>query len=122
MLGENIKRFRLEKNLSQEDLAQKLNVVRQTVSKWEKGQSFPDSQSLKALAEILDTDLSSLLDIENKNDEADLKEILEKINQELHIKNQRRERIWKIIGRFFLAIVIIFFLLIILNIATFESI
>lgn len=122
MLGENIKRFRLEKNLSQEDLAKKLNVVRQTVSKWEKGQSFPDSQSLKALAEILDTDLSSLLDIENKNDEADLKEILEKINQELHIKNQRRERIWKIIGRIFLAIVIIVFLLIILNIATFESI
>lgn len=122
MLGENIKRFRLEKNLSQEDLAKKLNVVRQTVSKWEKGQSFPDSQSLKALAEILDTDLSSLLDIENKNDEADLKEILEKINQELHIKNQRRERIWKIIGRIFLTLAIIYFLLIILNIVTFESI
>lgn len=122
MLGENIKALRIKNGLSQEDLAKKLNVVRQTVSKWEKGQSMPDADSLKILAEIFDTDLSSLLDIENKDDEADLKEILKKINHELHIKSQRRERLWKILGRIFLVIVIFYFILIILNIVTFESI
>ena len=43
MLNENIKAIRKSKGLSQEELAIKLNVVRQTVSKWERGLSVPDS-------------------------------------------------------------------------------
>lgn len=122
MLGENIKNLRIKNGLSQEDLAKKLNVVRQTVSKWEKGQSLPDANSLKVLAEVFDTDVSSLIGCEDKDDNDDLKEILKNINAEIHIKNQRRERLWKILGRIFLALVIFVFLLIILNIAIFESI
>ena len=53
MLNENIKRIRKSKGLSQEELAIKLNVVRQTVSKWENGLSVPDSSMLIILANEL---------------------------------------------------------------------
>ena len=61
MLSENIKRIRKSKGLSQEELAIKLNVVRQTVSKWENGMSVPDSSMLIMLADELDTTVSKLL-------------------------------------------------------------
>ena len=61
MLSENIKRIRKSKGLSQEELAIKLNVVRQTVSKWENGISVPDSCMLIMLADELDTTVSELL-------------------------------------------------------------
>ena len=61
MLNENIKRIRKSKGLSQEELAIKLNVVRQTVSKWENGMSVPDSNMLIRLADELDTTVSELL-------------------------------------------------------------
>ena len=61
MLNENIKRIRKSKGLSQEELAIKLNVVRQTVSKWENGLSDPDSSMLIMLADDLDTTVSELL-------------------------------------------------------------
>lgn len=61
MLNENIKRLRKSKGLSQEELAIKLNVVRQTVSKWENGLSVPDSSMLITLADELDTSVGVLL-------------------------------------------------------------
>ena len=61
MLSENIKTLRKSKGLSQEELAVKLNVVRQTVSKWEKGLSVPDSEMLISLSEALETPVSTLL-------------------------------------------------------------
>ncbi len=61
MLSENIKRIRKSKGLSQEELAIKLNVVRQTVSKWENGMSVPDSGMLIMLADELGTTVSELL-------------------------------------------------------------
>ena len=61
MLNENIKRIRKSKGLSQEELAIKLNVVRQTVSKWENGLSVPDSSMLIMLADELDSTVSELL-------------------------------------------------------------
>lgn len=61
MLSDNIKRIRKSKGLSQEELAIKLNVVRQTVSKWENGLSVPDSDMLITLADELDTSVSVLL-------------------------------------------------------------
>ena len=61
MLNENIKTLRKSKGLSQEELAIKLNVVRQTISKWEKGLSVPDSSMLMLLADELDTSVSTLL-------------------------------------------------------------
>lgn len=61
MLSENIKAFRKSKGLSQQELAVKLNVVRQTVSKWEQGLSVPDSDLLLALSAALETPVSTLL-------------------------------------------------------------
>ena len=61
MLNENIKKLRKAKGLSQEELAIQLNVVRQTVSKWENGLSVPDSSMLIILADELDITVSGLL-------------------------------------------------------------
>ena len=55
MLNENIKAIRKSKGLSQQELAIRLNIVRQTVSKWEQGLSVPDSDLLISLAETLET-------------------------------------------------------------------
>ena len=80
MLSENIKKLRKSKGLSQEELAIKMNVVRQTVSKWENGLSVPDSCMLITLADELDTSVSVLLGepvVEPAQD--DLKTIAEKL-------------------------------------------
>ena len=61
MLGKNIKALRKSKGLSQEELAVKLNVVRQTISKWEKGLSVPDSDMLISISEVFETSVSNLL-------------------------------------------------------------
>lgn len=53
MLKDNIKSARKSKGLSQEELAIKLNVVRQTISKWEQGLSVPDSEMLISISETL---------------------------------------------------------------------
>ncbi|MCM1100239.1 MAG: helix-turn-helix domain-containing protein [Clostridium sp.] len=87
MLNENIKAIRKSKGLSQEELAIRLNVVRQTISKWEKGLSVPDSDMLLAISEILETPVSTLLGETVTEPEADdLKAIsakLEVINLQL---------------------------------------
>lgn len=80
MLSENIKAIRKSKGLSQEELAVKLNIVRQTISKWEKGLSVPDSDMLITISEVLETPVSTLLGetmTESKVD--DLKAISEKL-------------------------------------------
>ena len=59
MLNENIKAIRKSKGLSQEELAIKLNVVRQTISKWEQGLSVPDSDMLITISEVLETPVSA---------------------------------------------------------------
>ena len=61
MLSENIKAVRKSKGLSQEELAVKLNIVRQTLSKWERGLSVPDSDMLIAISEALEIPVSALL-------------------------------------------------------------
>lgn len=97
MLNENIKALRKSKGLSQEELAVKLNVVRQTISKWEQGLSVPDSDMLLAISEALETPVSTLLGetvTEVKAD--DLKVISEKleiINLQLAHRNTMRRKI-----------------------------
>lgn len=103
MLSQNIKEIRKSKGLSQQELAVKLNVVRQTVSKWEQGRSVPDSEMLISLSEVLETPVSTLLGENIVVPEADqLKEIsakLEVINLQLaQAKNVRRKIIhWSLI-------------------------
>lgn len=60
-LNEKLKALREEKGLSQEELAIKLNVVRQTVSKWEKGLSTPDAEMLIQLAAVYDTTVGAIM-------------------------------------------------------------
>ena len=80
MLNENMKAIRRSKGLSQQELAVKLNVVRQTVSKWEQGLSVPDSDLLIALSEALETPVSTLLGETVAESEADeMKALAEKL-------------------------------------------
>lgn len=80
MLSENIKTARKSKGLSQEELAVKLNVVRQTISKWEQGLSVPDSDMLIALSDVLATPVSALLgEFAVRAEADDLKAIAEKL-------------------------------------------
>lgn len=123
MLNENIKNFRKNKGYTQEELANKLNVVRQTISKWEKGYSVPDAEMLKKLAEIFDTNVSQLLGntIEQDSNIDVLAEQLARINEQLIIKNRRSRRIWKTIGIGVLIAIIINLLLVITGIVAFEN-
>lgn len=97
MLNENLKTIRKSKGLSQQELAVQLNVVRQTVSKWEQGLSVPDSDMLISISEVLETSVSTLLGenvVESKAD--DLKAIsakLEVINLQLAQRKTTRKKI-----------------------------
>ena len=59
--GSNLKKLRKEKNLTQETLAECLNVSAQTVSKWENGASMPDVSMLPLLADYFRGSVDSLL-------------------------------------------------------------
>ena len=120
MLNENIKAIRKSKGLSQQDLAVKLNVVRQTVSKWEQGLSVPDSDMLISISEALETPVSTLLGetvIETEVDNIKaLSEKLEAINWQLaQRKNMRRKIIRWLLISLCAIIVMVFAGLIILN-------
>lgn len=120
MLKENIKAIRKSKGLSQEELAIKLNVVRQTISKWEQGLSVPDSDMLISISEVFETSVSTLLGetiVESKVD--DLKAISEKlevINLQLAQRKATRRKMlhWLLIS-LCVVIVAIFTVLIVSN-------
>ena len=109
MFGENLKAMRKAKGYTQEELAIKINVVRQTVSKWEKGLSVPDADMLSQIAEELDTKVSVLLGgtITEETDKDAVAEQLAKISEQLAIKNRRSKAIWKTIGMIVLAIMLL---------------
>ena len=92
MINDNIKYFRKTKGISQEEMAVKLNVVRQTVSKWENGLSVPDADVLIHMADLLDVSVSQLLGIEVDNTNTkNLSEELAKLNEQLAKKNQKEK-------------------------------
>ena len=104
MLNENIRALRKSKGLSQQELAIKLNVVRQTISKWEQGLSVPDSEMLISLSEVLETPVSKLLGETVAETEADnikaISEKLEVINLQLAQRKATRRKIirWLLIS------------------------
>ena len=123
MFAENLKKIRKDKGYTQEILAEKLNVVRQTVSKWEKGLSLPDVDMLSKIANVLETDVNILLEGQiTTTDQSEIVKQLAKINEQLTIKNRRYKKIMKTIAIILLIIVIFGILLVILNIGTFISI
>ncbi len=99
MLHDNIKKMRQQKGMTQELLAERLHIVRQTVSKWEKGLSVPDAEMLVRLAEVFEVSVTELLgeapDFVPERDR--VAEQLALINEQLVIKNRRAKRIWKAI-------------------------
>lgn len=104
MLSQNLKTTRKSKGLSQQELAVKLNVVRQTISKWEQGLSVPDSEMLISISEVLETPVSTLLGENVVVPEADtlkaISEKLEVINLQMAQKKNTRRKIihWSLIG------------------------
>ena len=97
VLSENIKAIRKAKGLSQEELAAKLNVVRQTISKWEQGLSVPDSDLLIAIAQALETPVSTLLGETVTEPEADdlaaIAQKLDRINVQLARQRAKRRKL-----------------------------
>lgn len=110
MFGKNLQALRKEKGYTQESLAIELHVVRQTVSKWEKGLSVPDADMLQRIADTLEVSVSQLLGAEisgkgeNRNEIA---EMLAKINEQLAIKNRREKRIVQVVAAVLALMVVI---------------
>ena len=90
MLSDNIKNLRKQKGYTQETLAQALNIVRQTVSKWEKGYSVPDADMLEKLAEVLEVSVSDLLGAPSGVVEQQSE--LDKISAQLAVLNEQMAR------------------------------
>ena len=89
MLGENIKILRKQKGFSQETLAQQLNVVRQTVSKWEKGISVPDAEMLNSLSELFEVPVSTLLGSTVEEQPSETNSKMDEIAKQLAILNEQ---------------------------------
>lgn len=123
MLNENIKTIRKSKGLTQEELATRLNVVRQTVSKWEKGLSVPDADMLIKLSEVLETTASELLgaNIEAETSHDEIAEQLSRINEQLAIKNHRGKIILRVVVGVMIGILMINIILAMSGIVAFDS-
>ena len=117
MLKENIKTIRKQRGLSQEELAIKLNVVRQTISKWENGLSVPDSEMLISMSEVLETPVSTLIGENISESKADdlkaISEKLEIINLQLSQRNSTRRKIihWLLISLCIIIVITLIFLM-----------
>ncbi len=121
MLNENLKTLRKSRGLSQEELAVKLNVVRQTISKWEKGISVPDSEMLVLISEHLEIPVSTLLGeniVEARQDE--LKVISEKL-EIINLQFSKRNTIKRNTIYFFLISMCMTILILFLMLIGFES-
>lgn len=126
MLQENIRAFRQKKGMTQEELASRLHVVRQTVSKWEKGLSVPDAELLIRLAEVLEVSVAQLLggEAETATEEKPdaMIEQLSRINEQLAIKNRRAKRLWKIVAWILGVIAALIILCLVFNVAVFSTV
>ena len=118
-LGNNLFKARKRAGKSQEAVAEKLGVSRQTISKWEKGMSVPDSEQLIKIAVILETTVSELLgaQVENEEEPNQLAKEQSRFNTQLAIRNHRTRRVLKIIAVALLVIAALIFAIMALNYA-----
>lgn len=122
MFSQTLQTVRKNRGMTQEELATRLNVTRQTVSKWEKGLSVPDAELLVRISEILETDVETLLGagkVEQRS-QSELAEQLARINEQLAVKNRRSRRIWRTVGIVLIAVAAFWTLLIVLGFAAFT--
>lgn len=116
--GDFIKKLRKEKQLTQKELGEKLNITDKAISKWERGLSFPDIAVLKDLAEFFEIDISELLNGERgKKQEIDIeKAIKEAIENYKNIEEKKKEKVQKVKKRIGVISIIIFVFALILQI------
>ena len=130
MLNENLKTLRKQRGLSQQELAVRLHVVRQTVSKWEKGLSVPDADTLIRIAEILEVSVETLLggkmsdseDSEGGKSSSEIAKQLTQINEQLAIRNRRTKIVLKVVGILLLLFFVFTLLQIVVGVITFEQV
>ncbi len=96
MLSENLKASRIKCNLTQEQAAEELHIVRQTISRWEKGLSLPDAEQLLAVSKLYGVSMNELLDepAEAKVDREKIYEKLTEMTEQIKIKNHRSRQFW----------------------------
>ena len=124
MFADNLKTLRRARGLSQEELAGRLHVTRQTISKWENALSVPDAELLLRLAEELEVPVSRLLGgpVEEEPAPDQVAAHLAELNRLLAERNRRSRRIWRVVAGVLIGIVTLYVLLMLLNAAAFRSI
>lgn len=122
MLSKNLKIFRKRKGLTQENVAEALNVVRQTISKWEKGISVPDANMLIKLAEILDVSVSELIgsDVTDEKNEDMIAVELARVVEQLASRNRRSKKVLKCVLIFLIILLLFFVFLCVINFAAMQ--
>ena len=124
MLNENLSRIRRERGLTQESLAIKLNVVRQTISKWENGTAVPDADTLCRIADALDASVAELLgspERENKMDMTAIEKSLAEINEQLAVRNKRSNNVLKVIWGAIIGLFLLISIVMVLSISSIDN-
>ena len=101
-IGTFLKDLRKEKDLTQEQLAETLNVSRRTVSRWETGSNMPDLDLLMEIADLYEVDLREMLNGERKSEDKMNKELEETVLQVAEYTNADKQRVTKTVQGFFL--------------------
>lgn len=101
-IGTFLKDLRKEKGLTQEQLAETLNVSRRTVSRWETGSNMPDLDLLMEIADLYEVDLREMLNGERKSEDKMNKELEETVLQVAEYTNADKQRVTKTVQGFFL--------------------
>ena len=124
MFADNLKTLRRARGLSQEELAGRLHVTRQTISKWENALSVPDAELLLRLAEELEVPVSRLLGgpVEEEPAPDQVAAHLAELNRLLAERNRRSRRIWRVVAGVLIGLVVATVLLMLLNATAFRSI
>ncbi len=91
MLGERLKTLRIENNLTQKDLAEKLYVTAQAVSRWEKNEVEPSITTLTAIAKVFNISVGELLGEEKQQGEAEMVKEIETIKEEIENIKEKEE-------------------------------
>lgn len=123
MFSENLRNLRKAKGISQEAMAEQLHVVRQTISKWEKGLSVPDAGILIRVAEILEVSVGELLGspIETPENVDVIAQKLEQINFSLAERNRRSRLLWRIAAGIVVFFAVVTIALMILSASAYRS-
>ncbi len=123
MLQESFKQLRKEKGYTQHELGLKLNVTRQTISKWEKGLSVPDADMLLKISLLFEISVGELLgaNIQEDINKDNVTVLLSRINEQIAVKNRRNHFIIKAILLVFGFFIVLNIILIITNVISFNQ-